>query len=192
MLAKAQQFKRIPDDDPCAAEGAHFEGEDVHAAHACSRYLCNPHFLKHQRLAAENARVEFTAVTSDALPADRSCAVCARLLINQRSALEYEQVADVCCEVMCAACAGEKFVTSVRSGMHCGKCAEEVRGWDVRPSGCAPARRVDVPPPITWRQYPRLRAMHEGAKSGTVGMQVIWYGDDGKPQTPRQGKPSGA
>ena len=67
--------------------------------------------------------------------------------------------------------------------MHCGKCAEEVRGWDVRPSGCAPARRVDVPPPITWRQYPRLRAMHEGAKSGTVGMQVIWYGDDGKPQT---------
>ena len=180
---KAQKFRRIPDDDPCAAEGAHFEGEDGHAAHVRSRWLCNPHFLKHQRLAAENARVAFTAVTPKALPADRSCAVCARLLINQRDALEYEQVADVCCEVMCAHCAGEAFISSLRHGMRCRKCDGEVLGWAVRGSSSCPPRRVDAPPPITWRQYPHLRDMHHDAVSGDVGVQVIWYGDDKQART---------
>ena len=47
-------------------------------------------------------------IPPSALPADRFCAVCARLLVNQRGGSEYEQVADVCCDMMCAHCVGEK------------------------------------------------------------------------------------
>ena len=58
-------------------------------------------------------------IPPSALPADRFCTVCARLLVNQRGGSEYEQVADVCCEVICAHCVGEKFVSCLQHGMHC-------------------------------------------------------------------------
>ena len=114
-------------------------------------------------------------IPPSALPADRFCAVCARLLVNQRGGSEYEQVADVCCEVICAHCVGEKFVSCLQHGMHCNGCHKEVFSWTVRASPGSPARSVQVPSPLTWRQYPRLREMHDKPIGGEVGVQVIWY-----------------
>ena len=78
---------------------------------------------------------------------------------------------------MCAHCAGEKFVSCLQQGMHCGACNNEVLSWTVRAPPGSAGRRVEAPPPHKWRQYPPLRAMHDGAMEGDVGVQVIWYDD---------------
>ena len=161
---KAVRFRRIPDSDPCATEGARYEGEDLHPSHARSRYLCGQHDTRHRRLAARGAPVVVADIAPDALPAERACAVCARLLVNQRGGLEYEQVADVCCAQFCAHCAGESFVSSLQSGMRCSQCDNEVRSWTVRARGSEPARSVHVPAVL-----PRQREMHDAARSGDVG-----------------------
>ncbi len=83
-------------------------------------------------------------IPPSALPADRFCAVCARLLVNQHDGSEYEQVADVCCEVMCAHCAAEKFVSGLQQGMHCGACNKKVVSWTVRAPQGGSGRRVQA------------------------------------------------
>ena len=146
-VQQGMRFRRIPDNDPCAMEGAHFAAEEaVHPPHARSHFLCPRHFARHLRLSAGDARVEVAAVAPGALPADRSCARCARMLLNQRGVAEYAEVADVCCGVMCGPCAGEALLSSLPHSMVCSRCNGEVRGWTVRGSGCHGPRRVDVPP----------------------------------------------
>jgi hypothetical protein len=171
------RFKLIPE-GPCAKAGARYAGAAaVHGLHGNSRWWCVSHHREAERHRDKDEAVIVDIITPSALPADRFCAVCARLLVNQRGGSEYEQVADACCEVMCAHCAGEKFVSCLQQGMHCGACNNEVLGWTVRAPPGSAGRRVEAPPPHKWRQYPRLRAMHDGAMEGDVGVQVIWYDD---------------
>ena len=113
------RFKLIPE-GPCAKAGARYEGAPpVHGPHANSRWLCDNHQQAAKRSASKSEAVIVDIIPPSALPADRFCTVCARLLVNQRGGSEYEQVADVCCEVMCAHCVGEKFVSCLQHGMHC-------------------------------------------------------------------------
>jgi hypothetical protein len=112
------RFKVI--EGPCAKAGTRYEGAlTVHGPHANSRWLCDNHQQAAKRSASKSEAVIVDIIPPSALPADRFCAVCARLLVNQRGGSEYEQVADVCCEVICAHCVGEKFVSCLQHGMHC-------------------------------------------------------------------------
>ena len=96
------RFKLIPE-GPCAKAGARYEGAPpVHGPHANSRWLCDNHQQAAKRSASKSEAVIVDIIPPSALPADRFCTVCARLLVNQRGGSEYEQVADVCCEVICA------------------------------------------------------------------------------------------
>jgi hypothetical protein len=140
------RFKRIPE-GPCVKAGARYEGApQVHGPHANSRWWCVDHYQASSRSSAKGEAVIVDIITPSALPADRFCAVCARLLVNQRGGSEYEQVADVCCEVMCAHCAGEKFVSCLQQGMHCGACNKEVLSWTVRAPPGSTAHRVQATP----------------------------------------------
>ena len=138
------RFKLIPE-GPCAKAGARYEGAPpVHGPHANSRWLCDSHQRAAQRSSSRGEAVIVDPIPPSALPADRFCAVCARLLVNQRGGSEYEQVADVCCEVMCAHCAGEKFVSCLQQGMHCGACNKKVVSWTVRAPQGGTGRRVQA------------------------------------------------
>ena len=149
------RFKLIPE-GPCAKAGARYEGAPpVHGPHANSRWLCDNHQQAAKRSASKSEAVIVDIIPPSALPADRFCTVCARLLVNQRGGSEYEQVADVCCEVMCAHCVGEKFVRCLQHGMHCGCCNNEVVGWTVRAPAGGVTRSVQAPPVYVWRQHPR-------------------------------------
>jgi hypothetical protein len=148
------RFKVI--EGPCAKAGTRYEGAlTVHGPHANSRWLCDSHQQAAKRSASKGEAVIVDIIPPSALPADRFCAVCARLLVNQRGGSEYEQVADVCCEVMCAHCVGEKFVRCLQHGMHCGCCNNEVVGWTVRAPAGGVTRSVQAPPVYVWRQHPR-------------------------------------
>ena len=158
--------------------GARYEGQPpVHGPHANSRWLCEGHYHAAHRSSSKSEAVVVDPIPPIALPADRFCAVCARLLVNQRGGSQYDHVADVCCEVMCAHCVGEKFVRCLQHGMHCGCCNNEVVGWTVRAPAGGVTRSVQAPPVYVWRQHPRLRGMHDEPKQGDVGVQVIWYDD---------------
>ena len=131
------------------------------APHAKSRFLCDQHGMETDRCSSRRVPADAVVAGGLWLPEDRFCGVCARLLINKTGSLEYEQVAEVCCLVMCAHCAAEKFVGDLQVGMKCEICSKEVIEWKVLCTAGAPERTVRVPPPITWRQYPSQREMHE-------------------------------
>jgi len=161
------RFKLI--EGPCAMAGARYEGQPpVHGPHANSRWLCEGHYHAAHRSSSKSEAVVVDPIPPIALPADRFCAVCARLLVNQRGGSQYDQVADVCCEVMCAHCVGEKFVRRLQHGMHCGCCNNEVVGWTVRAPAGGVTRSVQAPPVYVWRQHPRLSGTHDQPKQGLL------------------------
>ena len=102
---------------PCAKAGTRYEGQPpVYGPHANSRWLCEGHYRASHRCSSKGEAVVVDPISPNAFPADRFCAVCVRLLVNKRGGSEYEQVADVCCDMMCAHCVGEKFVRGLQHG----------------------------------------------------------------------------
>ena len=74
------RFKVI--EGPCAKAGTRYEGAlTVHGPHANSRWLCDSHQQAVKRSASKGEAVIVDIITPSALPADRFCAVCARLLV---------------------------------------------------------------------------------------------------------------
>ncbi len=69
---------------PCAKAGTRYEGAlTVHGPHARSRWWCDSHEQAAKRSASKGEAVIVDIIPPSALPADRFCAVCARLLVNQ-------------------------------------------------------------------------------------------------------------
>jgi len=158
----AAYAKNIADLRALAKPGRDYEEASAQTVpHARSRFLCDQHGVEADRCASRRVPTAAVVAGGLSLPEGRFCGVCARLLINKTGSLEYEQVAEVCCLVMCAHCAAEKFVGDLQVGMKCQICSTEVSEWKVLATAGAPQRIVRVPPPITWRQYPSQREMHE-------------------------------
>jgi hypothetical protein len=74
-------------------------------------YTSVDHYQASQRSTSKGEVDILDPIPPSDLPTNRFCAGCARLLVNQRGGSEYDQVVDVCCEVMYAHCAGENFVS---------------------------------------------------------------------------------
>ena len=84
------RFKLIPE-GPCAKAGARYEGAPtVHGPHFNSRWWCVDHYQASRRSSAKGEAVIVDIITPSALPADKFCAVCARVLVNQCGCSEYE------------------------------------------------------------------------------------------------------
>jgi len=110
VVLRARTVVSASSASPRAREaGARYAGAAaVYGLHSNSCWWCVDHYRASQSSTSKGEVGVLDPIPPSALPADRFCAVCARLLVNQRGGSENEQVADVCWEVMCAHCAGEK------------------------------------------------------------------------------------
>jgi hypothetical protein len=76
------RFKRIPE-GPCAKAGPRYAGAAaVYGLHANSRWWCVDNYRASQRSTSKGEVGVLDPIPPSALPTDRFCAGCARLLVN--------------------------------------------------------------------------------------------------------------